>query len=75
MKKYLFSYNYKGDKYSLEIPANTIEEARGRLSRMAFARYDGEVIMEIPSLPGSGFLISILYHFPEVALIIQAITV
>jgi hypothetical protein len=53
MKTFLFTYRYEGDSYSLEIPADTLAEAKGRLSAMAFARYDGELkaTVNLPRLP------------------------
>lgn len=44
---YLFSYEFQGSRWSLEIPATSAAEAQARLDRMAAARYDGEVHMSI----------------------------
>lgn len=49
IKTHLFSYNYEGAQYSLEIPASSPQEAKERLSRMAFAQYDGEFVAQIPA--------------------------
>jgi hypothetical protein len=47
MKTFLFTYRYEGADYSLEIPAATLAEAKGRLSAMGFARYDGELKAQV----------------------------
>ena len=56
LKIHLFSYQFQGAEYSFEIPASTIQEAKERLSRMAFATYNGEVIAKIPAIPSTGLL-------------------
>lgn len=60
LKVFLFSYNYEGAQYSLEIPANDAEEAKQRLSRMAFAKYDGELKHKIPTAPGAGVSVRLI---------------
>lgn len=60
IKTHLFSYNYEGSEYSLEIPANNLEEAKGRLSKMVFARYDGELVAKVPAMPSSGLFVSLI---------------
>lgn len=60
MKVFLFSYNYEGAQYSLEIPASSAEEAKQRLSRIAFAQYDGELAQVIPATPGAGLLVRLV---------------
>ena len=57
IKTHLFSYSYEGSEYSLEIPANSVQEAKERLSRMTFARYDGELVTVIPALPTTGMFV------------------
>ena len=60
IKIHLFSYNYEGAEYSLEIPANSVQEAKERLSKMTFARYDGELVTKIPATPGTGVLVRLV---------------
>lgn len=57
---FLFSYNYEGAEYSVEIPATNEEEAKQRLSRLAFAKYDGELMYKIPASPGAGILVRLV---------------
>lgn len=59
IRMYLFSYNYQGSEYSLEIPANSLEEAKGRLSQMVFAQYDGELVAKVPANSSSGILVNL----------------
>ena len=40
---YLFSYDFQGSRWSIEIPAKSAAEAQFRLAQMATAKYDGEV--------------------------------
>jgi hypothetical protein len=44
---YLFSYEFQGSRWSLEIPAKSAAEAQFRLDRMAAAKYDGEVHLSV----------------------------
>ncbi len=60
LKNFLFSYNYDGSQYSIEIPAYNAEEARERISRITFAKYDGELADKIPALVGAGVLVRLL---------------
>jgi hypothetical protein len=56
-KTYLFSYPYQGAECVLEIRAADAEDARRRLSRLQYARYDGELVVKIPSPQSlSGFM-------------------
>jgi hypothetical protein len=43
----LFSYDFQGARWSLEIPAKSAAEAQFRLNRMAAATYDGEVHLSV----------------------------
>ena len=43
MTKYLFDYRYNGKEYGVDIEADTLSEAKGRLSAMGLARYVGEI--------------------------------
>ncbi len=47
-KTYLFSYNYEGAKWAFDIMAPNEEDAKKRLARIAFAQFDGELMMTIP---------------------------
>ncbi len=60
IKTHLFSYSYEGSEYSLEIPANSAQEAKDRLSRLPFARYGGELVAEVPAFPASGVFVRLL---------------
>ena len=40
---HLFSYDFQGSRWSIEIPAKSAAEAQFRLAQMATAKYDGEV--------------------------------
>lgn len=62
MADYLFSYRYQRSEYSVVIPADTLEEAKGRMEAIGKDHvYDGKLYAEIPVyVPGSG-LFSRLY--------------
>lgn len=45
---YLFSYEFKGARWSFEIPALSEAEAKLRLQKMAEAQYDGVLQFRIP---------------------------
>lgn len=47
-RSYLFSYEFRGARYSLTIPAASAAEAHFRLARMASADFDGEVKLTVP---------------------------
>lgn len=51
-RTHLFSYRYEGADYVVEIPAASADEAKQRLSQLAWARYDGELIAKIPAIAG-----------------------
>jgi hypothetical protein len=48
LKTYLFSYGHADACWSFEIQAESPEDAKLRVSRLAFAHYDGELIAEAP---------------------------
>jgi len=54
-KTYLFSYTHNGKKWGFELPATSQEDAQLRLSKIARARFDGELVASIP-VPGVGLL-------------------
>ncbi|RWC38566.1 MAG: hypothetical protein EOS28_29415 [Mesorhizobium sp.] len=51
-KSFLFSYRYEGAEWNIEIPARSWEDARKRVSALAFAKCDGEVIARMPAALG-----------------------
>ena len=52
MKQYLFSYYYKGAEWSFSVLAESEQEARERVARMASARLDGILVAETPATFG-----------------------
>lgn len=55
MKTYLFSYTYAGRTFGLDVPADSLDEAWGRVARMSTATYDGELIARV-AVPGGDYL-------------------
>ena len=51
-KTYLFSYSHEGAEWCLEIKARDMQDAKARLARLPFARYDGELYAVIPASAG-----------------------
>jgi hypothetical protein len=51
-KTYLFSYTHNGSEWGFEIQAENEEDARLRVSKMIYAKYDGELAMKIPAQLG-----------------------
>lgn len=47
-KRYLFRYNHNGAEWNFKVLATSPEDARARVARMVFAKYDGEVVASIP---------------------------
>lgn len=41
----------------MEVPADSLEEAKGRVKVMSMARYDGELVARIPAGPGASMLV------------------
>lgn len=52
MKTYLFSYQFRGSKWSFEIMAKDAEEAEARVRELCNATLDGELIMSFPARTG-----------------------
>lgn len=50
--RHLFTYSYKGDLYSFEIVADSVEEAHERVERLVFADYAGVLVMRLPGWLG-----------------------
>lgn len=47
-RSFLFSYEFRGETFQVEIPAESAAEAQMRLAKMASAQLDGEAKMAIP---------------------------
>jgi len=48
-KTYLFSYTHNNAEWGFEIQAENEEDARLRVAKLMYARYDGELAMKIPA--------------------------
>lgn len=48
LKRFMFDYRFDGSEYSIDIFARTPDEARAKLSALAFAQFAGEVKAVIP---------------------------
>jgi len=51
-KTYLFSYTHNNSEWGFEIQAENEEDAKLRVSKMMYARYDGELAMKVPAQLG-----------------------
>ena len=51
-KTYLFSYTHDNSEWGFEIQAENAEDAKLRVSKMIYAKYDGELAMKIPAQLG-----------------------
>ncbi len=51
-KTYLFSYTHNNAKWGFEIQAENEEDARLRVAKLMYAKYDGELAMRIPAQLG-----------------------
>jgi hypothetical protein len=49
---HLFSYRFKGRTYTVDIVAESADEAKERLKALAWAQYDGILVARLPQ--GSG---------------------
>lgn len=47
-KVYLFSYQHNGARWDIQIPAVSPEDAKVRLSKIAVAKFDGELVASVP---------------------------
>ncbi len=56
-QRYLFSYDFRGDRYSLEVVADSPAAAQAKVAAMSRATLDGEVAfsLHVPFSP-QGFL-------------------
>lgn len=48
-KTYLFSYTHDNAEWGFEIQAENEDDAKLRVSKLMYAKYDGELAMKIPS--------------------------
>ena len=51
-KTFLVRYRYDGADWAVRLPARDIDDAKARLSRLAYATIDGEHVMTIPASLG-----------------------
>jgi len=52
MRTYLITYNHDGAEWLLELKAESADDAKTRLSRLANGRVDGELVAKIPGSLG-----------------------
>ena len=52
VRTYLFSYLYQAQEWSFEVPAYDEHDAKMRVSRMAYAKFDGELTAKVPAYVG-----------------------
>lgn len=52
LSPYLFSYRHDASVWSFEVWASSPEDARARVSKMAYATYDGVLIAKLPARLG-----------------------
>jgi len=48
-RTFLFTYQYEGADWSLEIKARDMYDAKARIAKLMRARYDGELMVRIPA--------------------------
>ena len=51
-KTYLFRYTHNNSEWGFEIQAENEEDAKLRVSKMTYAKYDGELAMKVASQLG-----------------------
>jgi hypothetical protein len=52
MKHYLVSYRHDDGEWNIDLPAESREDARQRLSKLAMGRVEGEIVATIPGALG-----------------------
>jgi len=52
VNRYLFEYTHDGADWGIEILADSPADARARIAKLAFARYQGEVMFTVPARAG-----------------------
>ncbi len=60
IQTYLFSYSHEGSQCVFEIRADSAEDAKRRVSKLQYARYDGELMAKIPVDPAFRGLLSLI---------------
>ncbi len=48
-RTYLFTYRHDGSEWVFEVKATSPADAKVRVSKMAYAVYDGELFMKMPA--------------------------
>lgn len=57
-KPYVCSYRFNGESYGITIPARDFAEAVRRLQAIgANGTVDGEMVEEVPAIPGAGLYV------------------
>jgi hypothetical protein len=51
-RNYLFSYHHEGARWSFEIRARDLADAKARVAKLPFATLDGEIVATIPASMG-----------------------
>jgi hypothetical protein len=63
-KRYACSYRYQDREYAFTIPARNEIEASNRIRCIGInGRIDGELIAEVPAVPGAGLFVRALCGF------------
>lgn len=47
-RTFLFSYRYEGAEWCFEIKAKDAQDAKARIAKLPFAKYDGELAAVVP---------------------------
>lgn len=50
-KTFVFSYEYRGASWVMELKASSPEDAQQRLRQLPWARLDGELVAKVPVAP------------------------
>jgi molybdopterin biosynthesis enzyme MoaB len=51
-KTFLVQYRHDGAEWGIQLPAQSFEDAKARLARLAFGTVKGEVVMTLPGSTG-----------------------
>ena len=52
MKTYLLTYQHDGAEWVLELKADSFQDARNRVAKLAYARLDGELVAKVAGATG-----------------------
>jgi hypothetical protein len=52
LKTYLLSYSHEGARWVVELKAASVQDARLRLGKLAYAHLDGELVARLPVQSG-----------------------